>query len=430
MKVHTGGRWRGWSVVLAALGINLLLGVLYAWSVMAKALVIQWHWKATEASVPFTVSAAAFALMMVFAGRWQDRIGPRTVAMAGGIILGCGLAASALARTPAAMVLTFGLVGGIGIGVGYSATTPPALKWFPPARKGLITGIVVSGVGLAAVYIAPLTQWLLGFATIAETFLVLGLGTLVLVSLLSQFLVNPPRGCAPIGPVPSGTSNCDLAPGPPELDWREVLRSPQFYQLWIMFVLATSAGLMIISQMALIAKDQAHIDRWGFAPVAALALFNTLGRILSGFLSDRIGRRQTMVLAFLVQGLNLFGFVYYTTPSLLMFGAALAGLCYGTVFTLFPATTADLYGVRNLGVNYGLVFTGFGVAGVAGPMLGARIRDAGHSYNYAFGAAALMLLAGAILAWALKLPAFQSPAPRQAPLLAVRRSRTDLAKSQ
>jgi len=158
MARQTVTPFRAWSVVLAALAINLILGVLYAWSVMGKALVVQWHWKRTEASLPFTVSAASFAFMMIFAGRWQDKIGPRYVAMLGGIILALGLAASALAATPQWMWLTFGLVGGLGIGLGYSATTPPSIKWFPPARKGLITGIVVSGVGLAAVYIAPLTQ--------------------------------------------------------------------------------------------------------------------------------------------------------------------------------------------------------------------------------------------------------------------------------
>src|ERR1022692_1818818 len=152
MTQQTPSPIRGWTVVIAAISINLILGVLYAWSVMGKALVLQWHWKAAQASLPFTISAAAFALMMIFAGRWQDKIGPRYVAMLGGIILGLGLIASSFAKTPEMMLVTFGLVGGLGIGLGYSATTPPSIKWFPPAKKGLITGLVVSGVGLAAVY--------------------------------------------------------------------------------------------------------------------------------------------------------------------------------------------------------------------------------------------------------------------------------------
>ena len=182
--------------MLAALSINLILGVLYAWSVMGKALVAQWHWtRARRVAALHHFPRLSFAVMMIFAGRWQDKIGPRYVAMLGGIILGLGLIASSFATTPGMMLITFGLVGGLGIGLGYSATTPPSIKWFPPARKGLITGIVVSGVGLAAVYIAPLTQYLLkARPSIPNTFLILGVGTIVLVSLLSQFLANPPAG--------------------------------------------------------------------------------------------------------------------------------------------------------------------------------------------------------------------------------------------
>jgi MFS transporter, OFA family, oxalate/formate antiporter len=395
---------RGWTVVVAALSINLILGVLYAWSVMGKALVLQWHWKAAEASLPFTVSAASFALMMIFAGRWQDKIGPRYVAMLGGIILGLGLITSSFASTPGMMLVTFGLVGGLGIGLGYSATTPPSIKWFPPARKGLITGIVVSGVGLAAVYIAPLTQYLLRVTSIPSAFLILGVGTIVLVSFLSQLLANPPAGYTPASVAAPGAPVAKAPAARPNLDWHEMLRTGRFYQLWLMFVLAASAGLMIISQVALIAKDQAHIDKWGFAPVATLAIFNTLGRVISGYLSDRIGRTNTMILAFLLQAANMFAFSHYTTPSLLIFGSAFTGLCYGTIFTLFPAATADFYGVRNLGVNYGLVFTGFGVAGTIGPLLAGRIRDASGNYHAAFLICAVMLLIGAALAFLAKAP--------------------------
>jgi OFA family oxalate/formate antiporter-like MFS transporter len=184
-----------------------------------------------------------------------------------------------------------------------------------------------------------------------------------------------------------------------------------------MFVLAASAGLMIISQVALIAKDQAHIDKLGYAPVAILAIFNTCGRFVSGFLSDRIGRTNTMILAFALQAVNMFAFFYYTTPTMLIFGAAFTGLCYGTIFTLFPATTADFYGVKNLGVNYGLVFTGFGVAGVIGPMLAGKIRDHFHNYHNAFTISAIMLLVGAVLAFAMRAPKTDSasPAPPSGP---------------
>jgi OFA family oxalate/formate antiporter-like MFS transporter len=416
---------RGWTVVLAALSINLILGVLYAWGVVAKALTTQWQWSKTEAALPFTVSTACFALMMIFAGRLQDRIGPRFVAMSGGIILGVALIASSFVSTSIAMVLTFGIIGGLGIGLGYSATTPPAIKWFHPSRKGLITGIVVSGVGLAAVYISPLTEYLLKTTSIPRTFLVLGIGAIVLVALLSQFLSNPPAGYIPT-PVHSTKSGPATTPRPGrDLDWNEMVRTRQFYLLWLMFVMGASAGLMIIAHVAIIAKEQAGLA-WGFIPIATLAIFNTVGRITSGFLSDKIGRSRTMVLAFVLQAINMFIFTYYTSPSLVIFGSAFTGLCYGTLFTLMPSATADFYGVRNLGVNYGLLFTAFGVAGVFGPMLGGRVRDTFGSYHHSFLISAGLLLVGAVLAFTLRPPITQTasvevrPETRQRRELAVK----------
>jgi MFS transporter, OFA family, oxalate/formate antiporter len=393
---------RGWAVVYAGLGINLILGTLYAWGVIGKALVVQWHWTKTEAALPFAVSTAAFALMMVFAGRMQDKFGPRWVAAAGGVMFGLGLAASSLAQQPLLMLGTFGVIGGMGIGLAYSATTPAAVKWFPAARKGLITGIVVSGVGLAAVFMSPLTQWLLANSNIPRTFLVLGIGATVAILLLAQLLSNPPAGFQP--PPPATTKTAAAAPRTRcELDWSEMLRTPQFYLLWLMYVLTASAGLMIISNVPIIAKEQASWEA-GFVPVMLLAAFNTLGRFSSGALSDWMGRTNTMVVAFVLQAINMFLFTHYTSPTTIACGAAFTGLCYGTIFTLMPAATADFYGLRNLGVNYGLVFTGFGVAGVLGSLLGGRIRDLLGSYSMAYTICAIMLLVAAALAFATRAP--------------------------
>ncbi len=395
---------RGWTVVLAALGVNLIIGALYAWSVMGKALVGQWNWTKTQAALPFAASSASFAITMIFAGRWQDRIGPRYVAMLGGILFGLGMVLSSLAHTYVLMTVTFGLIGGMGIGLGYSATTPPSIKWFPPARKGLITGIVVSGVGLAAVYMSPLTNYLLGATSIPQTFLVLGLGAIVLVSLLAQLLTNPPAGYT-ASPAAAATSPANpTGASRPDLDWHEMLRTPEFYQLWLMFVLAASAGLLIIGNITLVAQDQAPQWDKAFVLVMVVAIFNTCGRFVSGFVSDRIGRTNTMILAFVLQAINMFLFVQYQTPALLVFGSAFTGLCYGTIFTLFPAATADFYGVRNLGVNYGLVFSAFGVAGVTGSVLGGRVRDLLGAYTYAFIICGAMLLVGAALAFFLRAP--------------------------
>lgn len=394
---------RGWIVTFAGLGINLVLGALYAWSVMGKALVVQWKWSKADAGLPFAICTASFAVMMIFAGRMQDKLGPRRVAQLGGLLWGAGLAASSLAHTPLTMALTFGLLGGMGIGLGYSATTPAAIKWFPPARKGLITGLVVAGVGTAAIYVSPLTQWLLSRTSIENTFLCLGVGAFVLILLFSLILSNPPADFRPATVAPAaGAARPAAAPGR-DRDWPEMLRTPQFYLLWLIYVLAAAAGLMLISNIAIIAKEQAL---WDVASVGAmvLAAFNTLGRIAAGFISDRIGRTRTMLLAFVLQAVNMGFFAYYNTPALIVFGAAFTGLCYGTIFTLMPAATADFYGVRNLGVNYGFVFTGFGVAGVLGSWYGGKIRDLLGSYGMAYKICAAMLVVAAVMAFFTRAP--------------------------
>ena len=397
---------RGWIVTFAGLGINLVLGALYAWSVMGKALVVQWKWTKADAGLPFAICTASFAVMMIFAGRAQDKLGPRRVAQCGGLLFGAGLAASAFAHTPLTMALTFGLLGGLGIGLGYSATTPAAIKWFPPARKGLITGLVVAGVGSAAIYVSPLTQWLLGHwgpeNNIQNTFLCLGAGAFVLIVLFSLILSNPPAGYqVPVTAPAAGPARPAVAGR--DRDWPEMLRTPQFYLLWLIYVLAAAAGLMLISNVAIIAKEQAA---WDVASVGVmvLAAFNTLGRVVAGFVSDRIGRTRTMLIAFVLQAVNMALFIRYDSPALIVFGAAFTGLCYGTIFTLMPAATADFYGVRNLGVNYGFVFTGFGVAGVLGSRYGGMIRDFFGSYAMAYKIAAAMLVVAAVLAFCTKAP--------------------------
>ena len=394
---------RGWIVTLAGLGINLVLGALYAWGVMGKALVVQWGWSRADAALPFAVSTASFAAMMIFAGRMQDKMGPRRVAQLGGLLFGAGLAASAFAHTPPTMALTFGVLGGIGIGLGYSATTPAAIKWFPPARKGLITGLVVAGVGSAAIYIAPLTQWLLGHTSIANTFLVLGGGAFVLIQLFSLILSNPPADFRSAAAAPAAGSPRPTAVAGRGRDWPEMLRTPQVYLLWLIYVLAAAAGLMLISNVPIIAKEQAGWEA-GFVGVMILAAFNTLGRIAAGFVSDRIGRTRTMLLAFVLQAVNMALFARYDSQALIVFGTAFTGLCYGTIFTLMPAATADFYGVRNLGVNYGIVFTGFGVAGVLGSRYGGMIRDLLGSYSMAYKICAAMLAVAAVLAFFTRAP--------------------------
>lgn len=405
----------GWVVTLAALGINLVLGVLYAWGVVARELAGQWGWLKASAAMPFTVATIAFAVSMIFAGRMQDKMGPRVVATIGGVVLGLGLILTGMVHKDSVvsigaltlnaatlMSLSYGVVVGTGIGLGYSATTPPSVKWFPASKKGLIAGIVVAGVGLAAVWISPLTSHLLATQGINRTFVFLGIGAIVLISIMAQFLKSPPAGF-----VPPATAS---APGEKpaihakrDIGWTEMLGTRQFWQLWFMFILAASAGLMMIAHAGIIAKEQAGMA-WGFMPIVLLAVFNTVGRVVGGYVSDGIGRTQTMVLAFLLQAVNMFIFSQYQTPAMLLFGASFTGLCYGTIYTLMPMAIADFYGLKNLGMNYGILFTAFGFAGVVGPQVGGIIRDTSGTYSTSYLISGVLLVIAAGLAYVTKAP--------------------------
>jgi OFA family oxalate/formate antiporter-like MFS transporter len=389
----------GWIITSAALGINLLLGLLYAWSVFKKALVTEWGWNDVTASLPFTVSAAIFAFMMIFAGRAQDKYGPRIIALLGGVLFGLGLLASGLAKTPAAMVITFGVLGGLGIGLGYSATTPCAIKWFHSSKKGMISGIVVAGVGLAPVYIAPLTAYFIKLYGIQQTFFILGGIALVAIIGFSLILKNPPSDFVPA----RGSESKVSIPANKGIPWTDAIKTREFVFLWLTFLLSATAGLMLIAHMASIADTQAGWKA-GFMLVVVLSIFNALGRVLIGFLSDIIGRKPSMILVFLIQAVNMFLFSHYQSVPTLILGAAIAGLAYGSLFSLMPSITADFFGIKNLGVNYGLVFSGWGIAAVIGPILGGFAVMKSGTYTTSYVVAGILLLVGTVLVLLMKSP--------------------------
>ncbi len=394
---------KGWIVTFAGTGINLALGVLYAWSVIAKQLTKTWGWSASDASLPYAVACGVFAVVMVFAGRAQDKIGPRIVAALGGAMTGIGMILSSFASKDnlTLMVIGFGVLAGTGIGLGYASATPPAVKWFPPAKKGLITGLVVSGFGLASVYISPTTNALLTSVSINKTFMFLGIAFFIVTVLLSQFLKNPPAGYVPAG-MPANATKASSTKH--EYDWHEMVKTPQFYLLWLMFAFASFAGLMIIGHMAKIAGKQLVGVDLGFILVAILAVGNASGRIIAGVLSDKLGRTKTMLLVFLSQAVVMLVFAKLTSSLLLILGAAAVGFNYGSNLALFPSATYDYFGTKNGGVNYGLVFTAWGVGGVFGSMVAGKIVDATGAYNMAFIVAAVLCVLAAALSFLVKAP--------------------------
>lgn len=396
------GNSRGVTVTIAATGINSILGILYIWSIMGKQLVQEYHWTSTEAALPYTVSIVFFAVMMVISGKLQDMKGPQLSSTIGGILLGAGLILSGFVKTSSLMVITFGIMVGSGIGFCNAATTPTALKWFPLNKKGLISGIVVSGVGLAAVYISPITNSLIKSFGMAKTFIILGACALVIILFLTLILKTPSVKSAVLKcDTNSGNMTKKTILGARDIHWKEMLKTSSFYKFWFMFAFSSSAGLMIIGSIATIAVKQAKWEN-GFLLVVIMAVFNTLGRFLAGWISDKIGINQTMRLVFILQAINMYLFSYYFLAATLGFGTAVAGLCYGALFSVFPAAAAGEYGTKNLGLNYGIIFTSYGFGGILGPLMAGKIVDATKSFHYAYIVSAMFLVLAAIVTFTIK----------------------------
>jgi len=405
---------RGWIVTFAGTGINLALGVLYAWSVISKQITKEWGWNETQAALPYSVAIAIFAFMMVPAGRLQDKVGPRLVASLGGIFCGVGFIIASLGYSLMGLIIGFGVLAGTGIGFGYASATPPAVKWFSSERTGLIAGLVVAGFGLASVYIAPLANYLLAGYGIQSSFLILGIAFLIAVVLLAQLLKNPPAGYKSSGN--PGHSKVTAVGNPKavavtlDYEWHEMLRTPQFYLLWIMYVFGAGAGLMIIGKLAKIVDLQAGIKA-GFVFVAMLAVGNAAGRIVAGVLSDKIGRTWTMFTVFVFQALLMFWLRNLDTYGSLFLASVLIGFNYGANLSVFPSATKDYFGLKNFGVNYGFVFTAWGVGGILGPILSGRTFDASRNFNNAYLIAAVCLLIAAGLTFVTHPPKAKNLSP-------------------
>ena len=390
---------KGWRVTLAGTGINLALGVLYTWSVIKAAIPVEWGWTAAQKSDPYAVACFVFAIAMIPAGRLQDKIGPRWVATIGGIMvaLGC-IIAGLVGSSYIGFVVGFGLFGGIGIGFGYAAATPAAVKWFPASQTGMIAGLVVAGFGLASVYIAPTAQALLGTYGVSTTMIIFGISFFVIVVTLAQFLRNPPAGYTPFDAKADIRPTTTAAARPPvDMEWHQMIRTSNFWMLWTMYVFGAAAGLMVIGSAASMSK--ASLGPSAFVAVAVLAVGNAGGRVLAGVVSDIIGRQLTLFFAFLMQsGLVLIPLYHGDDSIALLFAVLMIGACYGANLALFPSATKDHFGMKSFGLNYGVMFTAWGVGGLILPRIAGMIKDITGKEDLAFYIASGLMICGAILA--------------------------------
>ncbi len=398
---------KGWTVVSAGLAINLALGVLYAWSIFKGAIKASiekggpdaFQWDIASINDPYAVCCLAFAFAMILAGKCQDKIGPARTALIGGVLVGAGFMLMAFSSSYMAWVFGFGILAGSGFGFGYSAATPPALKWFSPSKTGLIAGIVVAGFGIAPVYIAPLASYLIGAFGIPKAMMFLGIGFTAVVCGLSFVLANPPQGFVPAEPAELGPlAKLNASKPVVNATVSEMLRNYKFYVLWVAFFIGSGAGLMVIGSVAGLAKKS--MGPMAFVAVAIMAIGNAGGRVVAGVLSDKIGRRATLFIMLSFQAVMMFiamAVVNTGSAVLLVLLASFIGFNYGSNLCLFPSFAKDYWGTKNYGLNYGALFTAWGVGdfvmGKVSEMINAQPGGLGKSFMLA----GFLLVGGAAL---------------------------------
>ena len=401
---------RGWVVTGAGMAVNLCLGILYAWSVWKANLIATkdhpagspmsgvnagWVYLSdSEATWAYAICGFTFALFMIPGGRLQDRYGPRVGATLAGICLGAGCIVAGLMKSYTGLVVGFGLLGGIGMGLGYAAATPAAVRWFGPHRRGLIAGMVVAGYGGAAIYISPLAKSLIADEGLTGSFVTLGILFAAVVLAAGQLLKMPPPGYTPPlaashgGAKPQAAVK-DFAPG-------ETLRTWQFYVLVFLFIAAAQSGLLVIVNAALLLKATSpEAAAYGWMLASFGGLVNALGRVGTGFYSDVLGRLNAYALNAVASVACLVAMpavIASGNVALLFVVVGVAFWQYGGALCLMPAITADYYGSKNLGLNYGLVFLGWGVAFFV-PQLAGEIKDRTGSLDVAFYISAGLLAA-------------------------------------
>ncbi len=407
-----------WLVVVGALLIQLCLGAIYAWGAFTGALQDpngSFNYSASQTSWIFSAGLATFAIVMILAGRLQDKYGPRIIAIIGGLLLGAGYIAAGFTGTSFPLMLFFiGIVGGAGIGMGYVCPIAACVKWFPDL-KGLITGLAVAGFGAGAfIFVKLAGAWmnLIENQGVNGTFLIFGIIFAVFVVLGAFLLSNPPAGYKPIGWNPPTTKDGTEKPKVKDLTQGQTIRTVQFWMIWLAFVFSAGCGLMVIKCL----KNFGVLEG-GLTTAAAgsalglLALFNGLGRIVWGTLSHKLTAKGSIILMCLLQGLMMFFLLGMGSKAMtLTIAACWIGFNFGGNFALFPLLTLENFGAKNLGANYGAVFTSYGVGGILGPVMAGMVWDSMGTFKTAFIIAAIACLIAAGLAFALRPVKAEVPA--------------------
>lgn len=411
MAASTPNRWR---IALAGVVMQIALGAVYAWSVFRTPLTKAFIWTIPQVTLTFTIAIFVLGFAAFVGGIWMRRSGPRVVALTAGVLYGLGVFLSSFTDGRLWWLYgSYGLLGGIGLGLGYIVPVATLVKWFPD-KRGLITGMAVTGFGSGALITAPIATQLIASRGTPQTFAALGAAYFVIVVGAALFMQNPPAGYLPEGWTPSPVQQQRVA-RPYAFD--EAIRTWQWYGLWMLLFLNTTAGIAIISQAAPMVQEITNIDATQAATlVGIISIANGAGRLIWAWLSDAIGRRAVFLIMFPLQA-AIFA-VLPTVTSFPMFTALaiVVLLCYGGGFGTMPAMVADYFGAEHVGSIYGLMLTAWGFAGVLGPTLIATLRESRGQYDQALYVIAALMLVSAIIPTLVRPPGVPHAEPVAVPV--------------
>lgn len=390
-----------WVILAAACLVNLCLGSIYAWSVFASSMAeyftnaLGQDVTSGDLAIVYTIANAVGPVTMISGGAVNDRLGPKKVIALGGVMFGGGMVLSGFATSVSFLIVSYGVVAGLGLGLAYGATISTSVKFFPD-KRGLIGGVTTAVYGMSSVILPPVVTIIVNQWNAALAFKGIGVVFLVIILVSTCFLEQCPQGYVPAGYQPPAAQK-----GTAGMDWKEMLRTPVFYVMLLLLTSGAFSGMMVISQASAMAQGMIGMSAIAASgAVSILALFNALGRIAAGYLSDKIGRINTLMAACIVCIVGML--CLYVSPSgpqmVFYIGICLVGVSFGSFMGVYPGFTADQFGARNNSVNYGIMFIGFALAGYFGPQIMRSVYASTGVYQNAFLIACGLNIAGIVLA--------------------------------
>jgi MFS family permease len=407
VKEPPGGRWL---FVLLGTIIMLCLGSVYSWSVFVNPLTNHFTGmgqtvSASEVLLPFSIFLAVFAIAMVFSGKYIEKIGPRKMTMAGGVICGLGWLLASMAGSVQMLYPTYGVIGGLGVGIAYGCPVAVSARWFPD-KRGLAVGLTVLGFGFSAFFTANIATYLIGAFDVMSTFRFFGIAFIIIIALCSLPLTFPPAGYKPAGwtppaPKPGAHVTCDFLR-------EQMIKTPAFLGLWLCYFIGCIAGLMAIGISKPVGTEIVQIET-GLASflVGFFAIFNGGGRPIFGTLTDKLTPRNAAMVSFvliILASLMMMTMAGPGTDYIYIVAFALLWMCLGGWLAIAPTATATFFGTGDYPRNYGVVFLAYGAGAIVGPQLAGFIKTASGSYMGVFPYVVGLAVVGIIIAFVMLKP--------------------------